>query len=155
MKKVEIKLKRSAVAPLLDFMKPVIRDLEAGAEVDIAPPRDLDRDMKDAWRADLRESLARDAEKLLDLFGRRFFEEGAIEIHPENAEQILRASAAIRLRLRERFLQRFADETLEAGEIDHASMSRDEERGYGCYLFLATLQEVVIDHLDLIEGTGS
>lgn len=151
MKKVEIKLKRSAIAPLLDFMKPLANEL--GRELAVEPhlPEDVDSELAEAWRRDLLESLGNDVAAVLDLFGRRFFEEGTIEISPGNAESVLRAAAAIRLRLRERFLKNFSDEALENGRIDHGKMSWDEQRGYASYLFLATIQEVVIEHLDEIE----
>ncbi len=155
MKKVEIKLKRSAIAPLLDFIKPLADDLKAGKGSDPQLPEDFDADLRTAWNEGLVESLGRDTDTLMGLFNSRFFEEGAIEIDARNAESVLRASAAIRLRLRTCFLRKFSDEELESGRLDHARMTRDEQRGYGCFLFLATIQEVVVEHLDSIEGRDS
>ena len=155
MKKVEIKLKRSAIAPMLDFIKPLADDLKAGKGDKPDLPDDMDADFRSAWNRDLAESLGRDADALMGLFGSRFFEEGAIEINAGNAESVLRAAAAIRLRLRTSVLGKFSDEELESGRLDHARMTRDEQRGYGCFLFLATLQEVVVEHMDTIEGRDS
>ncbi len=155
MKKVEIKLKRSAIAPLLDFIKPLANDLKAGRGIDPVLPDDLDSELRASWQRDLVESSGRDADTLMGLFNSRFFEDGAIEIDAGNAESVLRASAAIRLRLRSAFLTKFSDADLESGRLDHGRMTREEQRAYGCFLFLATIQEVVVEHLDSIEGRDS
>ena len=64
------------------------------------------------------------------------------------AEAVVRACSAIRLRLRERWLKPLGDETLESGEVDVASLDESSRKAFMCYLFLATVQELVIQHLD-------
>jgi hypothetical protein len=154
MKKIEIKLKQDAIAPLLDFIKPFADRLKEAPDIDPQLPDDVDPEMSESWIRDLEEHLARDSGTLMSIFDQRFMEEGTIEITPENADPVLRASAAIRLRLRRDHLNGLPDEALEKGELDFEKLSPETRRGYACYLFLAGIQEVVIDHLDIIHGTG-
>ena len=65
-----------------------------------------------------------------------------------NAEVILRACAAVRLRLREHALKTVGDEALETGELEISRLPRETNLAFSCYVFLATLQEVIIQHLD-------
>ncbi len=152
MKKIEINLEQSVIAPLLDFIKPLVE--EFGNDLVVKPdlPPDADADLREWWTENLMDTLANDAEALMHLFDRRFFESGTIEVNPENADSVLRASAAIRLRLRDRALKRFSDEDLEKGELNYYGMSQEEQRSYACYIFMATIQEVIIEHMDIIHG---
>jgi hypothetical protein len=61
---------------------------------------------------------------------------------------IVRACAAVRLRLREKYLKPMGDETLESGEVDLMSLDEPLRKAFMCYLFLATIQELIIQHLD-------
>ena len=65
-----------------------------------------------------------------------------------NAEAIARACSAVRLRLRERWLKPLADEALEAGEVEMEGLEEPVRKAFMCYLFLATIQELIIHHLD-------
>ena len=56
--------------------------------------------------------------------------------------------SAVRLRLRERYLQSVADEALETGEVELAKLPEPVRKAFMCYLFLATLQELIIQRLD-------
>jgi len=154
MKKIEIKLNQDALAPLLDHIKPLAEEIKDQLVVDTHLHTDMEPDLSEAWKNDLRETLGSDSDALMNLFDRRFFEEGVIEITPDNADPVLRASAAIRLRLRLGPLKKFPDESLEGGNLAYEKMTRDEQRSYACYLFLASIQEVVIEHMDIIRGTG-
>ena len=40
------------------------------------------------------------------------------------------------------------DEALETGDIDLGKLTLAVRRAFMCYLFLATLQELIIQHLD-------
>ena len=66
----------------------------------------------------------------------------------ENAECIVRACAAVRLRLREHYLKPLGDEKLESGDVDMLTLDEPLRRAFMCYLFLATIQELIIQHLD-------
>ena len=66
----------------------------------------------------------------------------------ENAEPIVRACAAVRLRLREVYLKGLGDDTLEGGDVELEDLSEVVRKAFMCYLFLATVQELIIQHLD-------
>jgi hypothetical protein len=65
-----------------------------------------------------------------------------------NAEPIVRACAAVRLHLRERYLKQLGDEMLESGDVDLTKLGEPLRKAFMCYLFLATIQELIIQHLD-------
>ena len=89
-----------------------------------------------------------DVAALLSLFGAEFFSDGVVAFDETNAEPIVRACTAIRLQLRSRRLRGIADESLETGDIDMDTLEDPVRKGFMCYLFLATVQELIIQHLD-------
>ena len=89
-----------------------------------------------------------DLRSLLSLFDGEFFTEGVVAFDSSNAEPIVRACTAVRLQLRERRLKSLGDEALETGEIDLEKLDEPVRRAFMCYLFLATVQELIIQHLD-------
>ncbi len=147
MKRIEVKLSLPIVAPLLD----VIRELATGLHGHLAAPlalTDLDDEFHDAWVAELLTTQRDDVAALLALFDDEFFSEGVVAFDEDNAETILRACAAVRLRLRERHLKPVGDEALETGDVDMMSLKEPVRKAFMCYLFLATVQELIIQHLD-------
>ena len=50
--------------------------------------------------------------------------------------------------LRERRLKMLSDEALETGDIDMEGLDEPVRKAFMCYLFLATVQELIIQHLD-------
>jgi hypothetical protein len=147
MRRIEVKLALPVVAPLLD----VIRELADGLRRDLAAPLaldDLDQEFRDAWVGELVVAQSEDVQRLLALFDDEFFREGVVALDEENAEAIVRACAAVRLRLRERFLKPLGDETLETGDVDMTTLDEPLRKAFMCYLFLATVQELIIQHLD-------
>ncbi|MFM7752671.1 MAG: hypothetical protein ACKPB0_19855 [Opitutaceae bacterium] len=147
MKRIEVKLAVPIVAPLLD----VIREQAAGLRQAPASPTgvpDADAELGEAWNEELLKGQRSEIEALLGLFGEEFFREGAVSFDGDNAEVILRACAAVRLRLRGHALKTLGDDTLETGELEISRLPRDVNRAFRCYVFLATLQEVIIQHLD-------
>lgn len=147
MKRIEVKLSLPVVAPLLD----VVKELADGLRKNLAAPNqlaDLDEDFRDAWAGELLSSQNDDVHTLLSLFNEDFFSEGVVSFDESNAEAIVRACAAIRLRLRDRFLKPLGDETLESGDIDLEQLDEPLRKAFMCYLFLATVQELIIQHLD-------
>ncbi len=147
MKRIEVKLSLPVVAPLLDVIKEMAPDLQR----DLAVPmklRDIDMILEATWWGELRNSQREDVRILLALFNEEFFSEGVISIDEANAEHVVRACAAVRLVLRARHLQQMDEESLECGEVDLEKLSEPTRRAFMCYLFLATLQELIIQHLD-------
>ena len=147
MKRIEVKLALPVVAPLLD----VIRELAAGLRGELAAPlgpADLDAEFAAAWTSELLEAQTADVAALLAMFNEEFFAEGVIAFDEDNAEQIVRATAAVRLRLRELHLKGLGDEMLESGNVDLEQLADPVRKAFMCYLFLATIQELIIQHLD-------
>jgi len=147
MKRVEVKLSLPVVAPLLD----IIRELSVDLEKTLAAPQalhDLDQEFRSAWIGELLEGQAGDMRALLSLFDGEFFTEGVIAFDEKNAEPIVRACTAFRLQLRDRRLRSLGDEALETGDIDMAGLDEPIRKAFMCYLFLATVQELIIQHLD-------
>lgn len=147
MKRIEVKLSLPVVAPLLD----VIRELADGLSRNLAAPLaldDLDPEFREAWEGELLGAQNEEVKSLLALFDDEFFREGVVAFDADNAEGIVRACAAVRLRLRERHLKTVGDESLETGEVEIATLAEPLRKAFMCYLFLATVQELIIQHLD-------
>jgi hypothetical protein len=147
MKRIEVKLALPVVAPLLDVIKELADNLKKNLAAPLAI-RDIDDDFKDAWVGELLSAQNDDVHTLLSLFNDEFFTEGVVAFDEENAEVIVRACAAVRLRLREIYLKPLGDETLESGDIDLMTLDDPLRKAFMCYLFLATVQELIIQHLD-------
>jgi hypothetical protein len=147
MKKIEVKLSLPVVAPLLDVIKSTVDDLRGSLAASSAG-HDIDEDLREVWVDALLMSQAGDCRTMLGLFDRDFFSTGVISFDETNAEPIVRACAAIRLRLREKYLKRLEDESLESGNIELETLPEPERKAFMCYLFLATIQELIIQHLD-------
>jgi hypothetical protein len=54
----------------------------------------------------------------------------------------------MRLRIREAFLDRHSDETLESGDVELDDLAPGDRRAFMAYLLLATIQDLVIQHLE-------
>jgi hypothetical protein len=147
MKKIEVKLSLPVVAPLLDVIKSAVDDLR-GSLAASSSRHDIDEDLREAWVDELLVSQGGDCRTLLGLFDRDFFSTGVISFDETNAEPIVRACAAVRLRLREKYLKKLEDESLESGHIELETLPEPERKAFMCYLFLATIQELIIQHLD-------
>lgn len=153
MKRVEVRLNLEAVAPLLDVIKSAADDLGPMLAVRQQVP-DAEKDFAEGWNRELLHGQNSDLGALLGLFGTEFFATGVIALDPTNAETVLRASAAVRLRLRERHLRSLDDESLESSEVALEDLTDEQRKALAAYVFLATLQELIIQHLDptVMEG---
>jgi hypothetical protein len=147
MKRIEVKLSLPVVAPLLD----VIKEAAVGLETSLAAPpalRELEAEFRTVWEGELLETQNEDVRALLALFDAQFFSEGVVAFDADNAETVVRACAAVRLRLRSRHLSGLTEEVLETGETELAKLTEPVRKAFMCYLFLATLQELIIQHLE-------
>jgi hypothetical protein len=147
MKRVEVKLGLPVVAPLLDIIKRTIDDLRGGLAATPSLP-DADPELGDAWKSELLSGQNDDCHRFLALFDSEFFGSGMVAFDDNNAESVLRACAAIRLRLRDRDLRGLPDDALEGAGLDTDTLDETTQKAYLCYVFLATLQELIIQHLD-------
>ena len=147
MKRIEVKLAVPVVAPLLD----VIKELADGMGREPAAPiglDDLDSEFRSSWVDELLEHQRTEVDHLLALFNEDFFKGGVITFDESNAEEMLRACAAVRLRLRERYLGHVSEDRLESGAVDLRTFEKPLRKVFMCFLFLATIQELIIQHLD-------
>ncbi len=154
MKRIEVKLSLPVVAPLLDVIKAISDSLGERLAAPLTLD-DIDADFRDEWRGELIATQSREVNTLLALFDSEFFATGVVGFDEENAEVIIRACAAVRLRLREEFLTALPEDVLEGGNVEMESLDEPVRRAFMCYLFLATVQELIIQHLDSsILGNG-
>ena len=147
MKRIEVKLSLSVVAPLLDLMKATGDVLEA----QIAAPLtldDIDDDFREDWKAELLKGQHEELHALMGLFDSDFFVNGVVAFDEENAEVIVRACSALRLRLRRHNLKQIPDEKLESGAVELEALPEPLQKPFMCYVFLGTIQELIIQHLD-------
>lgn len=149
MKRVEVRLSISAVAPLLDLIKAAADELRVNLAVPLALS-DEDSDLAEVWSEDLLVSQRDDCDRLFSLFDQEFFSEGVVAFDRDNAEPVLRACAALRLRLRSTLLARVPDDTLEALEASSTMGELDEtlQKAFACFLFLDELQKIILKYLD-------
>jgi len=149
MKRVEVRLSIPAVAPLLDLIKAVADELRTHLAVPLALS-DADAELAAIWSEDLLVSQRDDCDRLFSLFDQEFFSEGVIAVDRENAEPILRACAALRLRFRATLLAAIPDDTLEALEASTGLAEFDErvQKAFACFMFLDELQKIILKYLD-------
>ena len=148
-KRLELKLPVAVVGPLIEFLLPLARET-GDAALGFEPNLDaIEEDFRDDWRADVAGQSQDDQMRFAAIFDtEEFRQDGTAEFGSEDCEPLLRASAALRLKLRTRKLNAIADAALETGEIDFARLNKDERLAMTSYMLLASLQEIVIRHLD-------
>lgn len=153
MKRIEVRLSLDVVAPLLDVIKAASDALSEALAVPTAPD-EIDVDLRVAWRAELLATQNREVGELLGLLDSEFFVSGVVAFDGANAELILRACAAVRLQVREQHLAHLPELALESGDLELTSLDETTRKAFMCYLFLATVQELIIEHLDdvILEG---
>lgn len=147
MKRIEVKLSLPVVAPLLD----VIKATSDGLSHELAAPnslREVESELREEWKEELVRSQNEEIAMLLALFDTEFFSSGIVAFDEKNAEPIVRACAAIRLGVRERYLEGLSEEILESGDVEMEGLPEERRKAFMCYLFLATIQELIIQHLD-------
>ena len=149
MKRIEVKLSLPVVAPLLDVIKTAADTLQGSLAAPLGV-QDIDPEFREAWTDDLLKSQNDELGALLALFDKEFFSTGTVSFDEENAEVIVRACAALRLRLRGTVLKAVTDEALESGEIAVESLTEAQRKAFMCYLFLATIQDLIIQHIDTL-----
>jgi ATP-dependent Clp protease adaptor protein ClpS len=139
---LQINLALPFVLPLLD----PIRALAAEIENTPRPSAPLEGDALLEWS---RSQPARgELNGLLALFPPGFSvpgSNGVITVSANEASAVLRACTLLRLHLWQRDLAAFPEAGLESG-LDYKRYTGEQQRVVMCYLFLATLQEVILKH---------
>ncbi len=148
-KRLELKLPVPVVGPLLEFLLPLARET-GDAALAFEPSLDaIEEDFRADWRADIANQSQDDQTRFAAIFDtEEFRRDGTAEFGPEDCEPMLRAASALRLKLRTRKLGAIADSALETGEIDFARLNKEERIAVTSYMLLASLQEIIIRHLD-------
>lgn len=106
-----------------------------------------DADLKELWLRGLAEEEDKDAVQLLYLLRHRKFGRKAVSLEQEPAEAILRACSAVRLKIMEKHLAKVPSEDLESGRLNPETLPVEGQRAYACFLFLASLQSLLIRQL--------
>ncbi|MDF9834428.1 hypothetical protein M2103_002679 [Ereboglobus sp. PH5-5] len=149
MSRIEITLSLKIVAPLLDLLNATANELKTQLAVQLHPPANGDdAEMDEMWRNSLLSTQNESVGVLLALFDGEFFETGTVTINTDESMQIIRACTALRLQMRLRQLADIPDETLEQGIGDFDALQPDTRRALMAYMFLATLQELIIRHVE-------
>lgn len=147
MKRVEIKLNISAVAPLLDIIKQAADDLRGNLAIRATFPED-DSEFNETWTAELLAGQNSDVRELLGLFGSDFFSDGSIAIDARNSESLLRACSALRIQVLTRWLQGMPNDLLEEEDVPPEAIADDLRVPFAAYTFLGQVQNIILEHLD-------
>lgn len=147
MPEVHMKINPFMVDALVHLIETIAGNLES-----VLPKREQipeqDRVLADTWSDGLRDDQDRDCAALLHLLRDRRFGRAAVPVKEEVAESVLRACSAVRLKIQDSLLKDLSDQALETGKIQIQSLEPEAQRGYACYLFLASLQAILIAELD-------
>jgi hypothetical protein len=147
MKRVEIKLNISAVAPLLDVIKQAADDLKQNLAIRATFPED-DSEFNETWTTELLAGQNSDVRELLALFGSEFFAEGSIAIDSGNSDSLLRGCSALRIQILTRWLQGIPADLLEEEDVPPESISDAMRVPFAAYTFLDQVQKIILEHLD-------
>ena len=146
-RQLEFRLDPEAVRPLVLHFRSLVDSAKDDLVAENEPPVG-DQVMSEVWVGDLLESQSKDINALDELFDDRFLDTGRATVDEEDVDLVLRGCAAIRLVLRDSTLSRFEDDCLERGEVEVGKITAEEEIGYGVYILLASLQELIISQLN-------
>ncbi|HEU5080438.1 MAG TPA: hypothetical protein VFT72_14595 [Opitutaceae bacterium] len=147
MKRVEVKLDLTNVAPLLDVLKSASDALSTRLALPLEVSA-LDADSLEQWNADLIESQNEDIAALLKLFNRDFFSEEVVAFDEDNADAVIRACSALKLYLFREYLSDLSEEDFETNEVIFDVLTENQQKPYLTFMFLDTLQKVIMRHLN-------
>ena len=146
MKQIEIRLDPTLVESLLETIQPVLEKLEN----ELASPAEFPDDddmLEDFWKNDLLKSQREELKVIGELFDEEFMLSGRAVIDLSEMDKVLRACAAIRLKLRDTMLGALTDTQLEAGDLEGLEWTDELQIGYAAYALFASLQELVVSQL--------
>lgn len=110
---------------------------------------DNDQELSSSWENSLIENLQVDCHNLLLLLENKSFGQKSIYLDIELSECVLRACSAIRHKLRSTFLAEISDADIELCELNLTQLPSKTRKPYACYVFLAYLQESIIQSMQL------
>jgi hypothetical protein len=147
MKRVEIKLNISAVAPLLDVIKQAADDLRGHLAIRATFPEN-DEEFNETWTAELLAGQNSDVREVLGLFGAEFFVEGGIAIDSHSADSLLRGCSALRIQILTHWLQGIPTDLLEEEDVPPEAIADAVRVPFAAYTFLDQVQKIILEHLD-------
>ncbi|MGJ3242880.1 MAG: DUF2017 family protein [Opitutales bacterium] len=147
MPELTFRLQPAVKGVLRELVTLVTRSLEGELAIEEEAPGDAG-DLAQYWNEGLQDELRADCAALLDLFDREGFGKKTLTIGDDEAERLLRAASAVRLKIHRSLLRHVRDAELERGQLDMRRLSGDQQRAYAAYLFLAALQEALVQALD-------
>lgn len=153
MKRVEVKLDLTNVAPLLDVLKSASDALRDQLALPLNLPA-LDPESVEQWKLDLVASQNEDIDVLLKLFNRDFFTEETVAFDEANADAVVRACSALKLYLYHHYLSDLDDEDFESDAVAYDLLTEKQQKPFLAFMFLDTLQKVIMRHLNdlILEG---
>lgn len=146
-RQLEFRFDPESVRPLVLHFRSLVNAINDDLIAENEPPTS-DELMSEVWIDDLLESQRKDIAAINELFDEKFMDTGRATIDEEDVDLVLRGCTAVRLILRGSTLSRFEDDSLERGEVEVGKITAEEENGYGVYILLASLQELIISQLD-------
>lgn len=148
---LEITLSTAIVVPLLDLIRETATDYEDQRE---AGPKERAH-VSDADVLRMR-ATPRELETLLALFNPDFPRTGVIRVDATDVTNVVRACALLRLRLRRTRFAHVSDAEIESGDaLDPERCPGEAKSAVMCYLFLATLQETILQSKNMWQASGS
>jgi site-specific recombinase XerD len=153
MKRVEVKLDLTNVAPLLDVLKNASDALSNRLALPLETAG-VEAESLDQWTMDLVASQNDDIAVLLSLFNREFFSEETVVFDEANAEAVVRACSALKLYLFYEFLADLDEEDFEADEVVFDILTERQQKPFLAFMFLDTVQKLIMRHLNesLLDG---
>tara|TARA_B110000305_G_C19259124_1_gene548638 strand:+ start:417 stop:812 length:396 start_codon:yes stop_codon:yes gene_type:complete len=130
-------------------MKEIVETLISSAYNKLPQKVDLrneDVEYVDSWKSDLITDMQDDYKILLKIIRQDSFDEGEIIIDNNKFDEVLRSCTAIRLDIRNRLLSKVSDEELETGDLNSLPMEKKEQGAFLAYIFLANIQELIIEN---------
>lgn len=143
------------IKPAVDVLRPLLPILrEQAASLAIAPVHPQQRNAVASAQWLHRERDFADVRQLIELFDHREFEKsGTLSIGYDAAPSVVRGCTLLRLHLRQTLLATVSDATLETGEAE-GGMKPESDPAFLSYLFLCTLTEIVLKHVDITKTKG-
>lgn len=143
MPELDFQLSSTSLRTIRTIVEVTIRSLKDGAVIQPLLP-EIDPEFVQAWQAAQAEHLRADCCVLIELFHRPEFGKGKLQLSDVMAEGVLRAASALRLQMQQTVLRKISAAELESGDVDFYQLQPLTQQAYGCYIFLASLQESLV-----------
>lgn len=134
------------IAPVFKRFIKVLEQFTEGCEPIRAHIPQEDQELAQLWQDSLRESLREDIQKVFEHAQLNVLGEQVVYWDEAVVESVLRVCAAVRLNIHQERLNGISDEALEEGTIDYAALPETQQQALSLYVFLAAVQEWLIDH---------